>query len=196
MVLVGTGFCTAIGAAVVARSGTIDPAIDRHKTLRTNIRQWERDGSCFDHLSPCLLQFYCWLLRRIRQQPHGYASGGIFTTAEADFTTTESTRKRVPCGPGERSRQNHMGQELPPTCIRPAIRFIANTPRATRAGVVSSGVVHAIPSKKAMTSYRGLARSPSIYGRPRVARDECRGSNARSDGSSGSTWRMTIQSSL
>jgi hypothetical protein len=28
--------------------------IDRHKTPRTNMRQWERDGSCFDHLSPCL----------------------------------------------------------------------------------------------------------------------------------------------
>jgi hypothetical protein len=36
--------------------------IDRHKTPRTNMRRWERDGSCFDHLSPCLSQFYCWLL--------------------------------------------------------------------------------------------------------------------------------------
>ena len=68
--------------------------------------------------------------------------------AEADFTTTESTRKQVPCEPGERSRQSHMGQGLPPICIRPAIRFIANTPLATRAGVVSSVVVRAIPSKK------------------------------------------------
>src|SRR5262244_622714 len=42
----------------------------------------------------------------------------IFTTAEADFTTTESTRKQVPCGPGERSRQNHVGQGLPRICIR------------------------------------------------------------------------------
>jgi hypothetical protein len=24
--------------------------IDRHKTPRTNMWQWERDGSCFDHL--------------------------------------------------------------------------------------------------------------------------------------------------
>jgi len=122
--------------------------IDRHKTPRTNMRQWERDGSCFDHLSPCLSQFYCWLPRRMRQQRRGYASGGIFTTAEADFTTTESTRKQVPCGPGERSRQSHMGQGLPPICIRPAIRFIANTPLATRTGVISSVVVRAIPSKK------------------------------------------------
>ena len=88
--------------------------IDRHKTPRTNMRQWERDGSCFDHLSPCLSQFYCWLPRRIRQQRRGYASRGIFTMAEADFTTTESTRKQVPCGPGERSRRSHMGQGLPP----------------------------------------------------------------------------------
>jgi hypothetical protein len=122
--------------------------IDRRKTPRTNMRQWESDGSCFDHLSPCLSQFYCWLPRRIRQQQRGYASGGIFTTAEADFTTTESTRKQVPCGPGERSRQSHMGQGLPPICIRPTIGFIANTPLATRAGVVSSAVVRAIPSKK------------------------------------------------
>src|SRR5262249_17838576 len=100
------------------------------------------------HLSPCLSQFYCWLPRRIRQQRRGYASGGIFTTAEADFTTTESTRKQVPCGPGERSRQSHMGQGLPPICIQPAIRFTANTPLAMRAGVVSSVVVRAIPSKK------------------------------------------------
>src|SRR5262249_3645610 len=73
--------------------------------------------------------------------------------AEADFATTESLRKQVPCGPGERSRQSHLGQGLPPICIRPAIGFIANTPLATRAGVVSSVVVRAIPSKKAMTSY-------------------------------------------
>ena len=129
------------------------------------MRQWERDGSCFDHLSPCLSQFYCWVPRQMRQQRRGYASGGIFTTAEADFTTTESTRKQVPCGPGERSRQNHMGQELPPICIRPAIRFIASTPPATRAGVVSSVVVRAIPSKKAMTSYAALrARHQSTAG--------------------------------
>src|SRR5262249_34676090 len=115
-----------------------------------------RDGSCFDHLSPCLSQFYCWLPRRIRQQRRGSASGGIFTTAEADFTTTASTRKQVPCGPGERSRQNHVGQGLPRICIRTAIGFIANTPLATRAGVVSSVVVRAIPSKKAMTSYARL----------------------------------------
>jgi hypothetical protein len=38
-----------------------------------------------------------------------------------------------------------MGQGLPPICIRPAIRFIANMPVATRAGVVSSVVVRAIP---------------------------------------------------
>ena len=126
--------------------------IDRHKTPRINMRQWERDGSCFDHLSPCLSQFYCWLPRRIRQQRRGYASRGIFTMAEADFTTTESTRKQVPCGPGERSRQSHMAQGLPPICIRPAIRFIANTPVATRVGVVSSVMVRAIPSKKAITS--------------------------------------------
>src|SRR5262244_2064319 len=111
------------------------------------MRQCERDDSCFDHLSPCWSQFYSWLPRRIRQQRRGYASGGIFTTAEADFTTTESTRKQVPCGPGERSRQSHMGQGLPPICIRPAIRFIANAPLATRAGVVSSVVVRAISSK-------------------------------------------------
>src|SRR6516165_8880900 len=112
------------------------------------MRQWEGDGSCFDHLSPCLSQFYCWVLRRIRQQRRGYASGGIFTTAEVDFTTIESTRKPVPCGPGERSRRSHLGQGLPPICIRPAIGFIANTALATRAGVVSSVVVRAIPSKK------------------------------------------------
>jgi hypothetical protein len=135
--------------------GSIASIIDRHKTLRTSMRQWERDGSCFDHLSPCLSQFYCWVPRQMRHQRRGYASGGIFTTAEADFTTTESTRKQVPCGPGERSRQNHMGQELPPMCIRPAIRFIASTPPATRAGVVSSVVVRAIPSKKAMTASAG-----------------------------------------
>src|SRR5262245_60358297 len=111
------------------------------------MRQWERDRSCFDHLSSCLSQFYCWLPSPIRQQRRGYASGGIFTTAEADFTTTESTRKQVPCGPGERSRQSHVGQGLPLTCIRPAIRFIANTPLATWAGVVSSVVVRAISSK-------------------------------------------------
>src|SRR5215471_4675637 len=114
-----------------------------------------KDGSCFDRFSPCLSQFYCWLPRRMRQQRRGYASGGIFTTAEADFTTTESTRKQVPCGPGELSRQNHMGQELPPICIRLTIRFIASTPPATRAGVVSSVVVRAIPSKKAMTASAG-----------------------------------------
>src|SRR5262249_30992818 len=67
-----------------------------------------KDGSCFDRFSPCLSQFYCWLPRRIRQQRRGYASGGIFTTAEADFTTTESTRQQVPCRPGELSRHSHM----------------------------------------------------------------------------------------
>ena len=137
--------------------------IDRHKTPRTNMRQWERDGSCFDHLSPCLSQFYCWLPRRIRQQRRGYVSGGIFTTAEADFTTTESTRKQVPCGRGERSRQSHMGQGPPPICIRPAIRFIATAPLAMRAGVVSSVAVRAIPSKKAMISYAPNVLGPSIW---------------------------------
>ena len=123
---------------------------NRHKTSRTNMLQWERDGSCLDHSSSCLSQFYCWLPRRIRQRRRGYASGGIFTTAEADFTTTESTRKQVPCGPGERSRQTHMALGLPPICIRAAIRFVANTPPATRDGVVSSVVVHAISPKKTM----------------------------------------------
>src|SRR5215471_10060292 len=120
---------------------------NRHKTSRTNMRLWERDGSCFDHSSSCLSQFYCWLPRRIRQRRRGYASAGIFTMAEADFTTTESTRKQVPCGPGERSRQTHMALGLPPICIRAAIRFVANTPPATRDGVVSSVVVHAILPK-------------------------------------------------
>ena len=115
---------------------------------RGHTRQREGDGSCFDHLSSCLSQSYCWRPPRIRRQRRGYASGGSFTTAEADFTKTESTHKQVPCGPGERSRQTHMGQGPPPICIRPAIRFIANTPLATRAGVVSSVVVRAIPSKK------------------------------------------------
>src|SRR5262249_52364550 len=46
------------------------------------------------------------------------------------------------------SRQSYMGHGLPPICIRPAIRFIANTPLATKVGVVSSVVVRAIPSKK------------------------------------------------
>src|SRR5262249_49396391 len=121
----------------------------------------------FDHLSPCLSQFYCWLPRRIRQQRRGYASGGIFTTAEADFTTTESTREQVRCGPGERSRGGHMGQGLPPIWIRAAIRFIANAPLAMRAGVVSSVVVRAIPPKKTLvdcfpaagTGTASLARS-------------------------------------
>ena len=75
--------------------------------------------------------------------------------AEADFTTTESTRKQVPCGPGERSRQSHMGQGLPPICIRPAIRFVASTPLATKVGVVSFVVVRAIPSKKAVINVIG-----------------------------------------
>src|SRR5262249_53986464 len=128
------------------------------------MRQWERDRSCFDHLSPCMSQFYCWLPRRIRQQRRGYTSAGMCTRAEADFPPTESTRKQVPCGPGERSRQSHMGQGLPPICIRPAIRFIANAPLATRAGVVSSVVVRAIPSKKAMTSY-----APHVLGPQHLA---------------------------
>src|SRR5262249_9562606 len=46
------------------------------------------------------------------------------------------------------SRQSYTGHGLPPICIRPAIRFIANTPLATKVGVVSSVVVRAIPSKK------------------------------------------------
>ena len=125
-------------------NGSLRQAFDG-KCAKCRVLVWKRDSSCFDQLLPCLSQFYCWLPRRIRQQRRGYASGGIFTTAEADYTTTESTRKQVPCGPGERSRQSHMGQELPPICIRPAIRFIANTPLATRAGVVSSVVVRAIP---------------------------------------------------
>ena len=125
-----------------------------------------KDGSCFDRFSPCLSQFYCWLPRRMRQQPRGYASGGIFTTAEADFTTTESTRKQVPCGPGELSRQSHMGQGLPPICIRPAIRFIANTPLATRAGVVSSVVVRAI-SSKTHDGARDRTRRIGLGGGPR-----------------------------
>jgi hypothetical protein len=77
--------------------------------------------------------------------------------AEADFTTTESTRKQVPCGPGERSRQSHMGQGLPPICIPPAIRFIANTPLATRAGVVLFVAVRAIPSKKSHAFVRAAS---------------------------------------
>jgi hypothetical protein len=48
-----------------------------------------------------------------------------------------------------------MGQGLPLICIRPAIRFIANASLATMAGVVSSVVVRAIPSKKAMMSVIG-----------------------------------------
>src|SRR5262249_51333118 len=106
-----------------------------------------KDGSCFDRFAPCLSQFFCWLPRRMRQQRRGYTSGGIFTTAEAGFTTTESTRKQRACGAGGVSTQKHKGQGLPPICIRPAIRFIANTPLATRAGVVSSVVVRAISSK-------------------------------------------------
>src|SRR5262249_42860229 len=47
-----------------------------------------------------------------------------------------------------RSRQSHMALGLPPICIRAAIRFVANTPPATRDGVVSSVVVHAISPKK------------------------------------------------
>ena len=39
--------------------------------------------------------------------------------------------------------------------IRPVVRFIANMPVATRVGVVSSVVVRAIPSKKAMMSVIG-----------------------------------------
>jgi hypothetical protein len=83
------------------------------------------------------------LPRRMRRQRRGYALGVIFATAEADFTMTESTRKQVPRGPGERPRQNHMGHGLPPICIRPTIGFIANAPLTTRAGVVSSVVVRA-----------------------------------------------------
>src|SRR5262249_48276962 len=103
------------------------------------------------------------LERRIRQQRRGYASEGLFTTAQADSTTTEPTRKQVPSRPGERSRQSPAGKGLPPICIRPAIGFIANTPLATRAGVVSSVVVRAIPSKKAMTSYAPHVLGPSIW---------------------------------
>src|SRR5262249_49025019 len=141
----------------------------QHAVAPPDIRQWERDGSCFDHLSPCLSQFYCWPPRRIRQQRRGYASRGIFTTAEVNFTTTESTRKQVPCGPGERSRQRPMGQGLPPICIRPAIRFIANTPLTTRAGVVSSVGVHAIPFKKTMTSYTPHVLGPAFGASDRSA---------------------------
>ena len=111
--------------------------IDRHKTPRTNMRQWERDGSCFDHLSPCLSQFYCWLPRRMRQQRRGYASGGIFTTAEADFITTE-VHTQASAVRAWRAIQ----AENPP-----AIRFIASTPLATRSGVVSSVMVRAVSSK-------------------------------------------------
>jgi hypothetical protein len=41
-----------------------------------------------------------------------------------------------------------MGDALPPTCIRAASRFIANTPLATKVGVVSSVARRAIAPKK------------------------------------------------
>jgi hypothetical protein len=41
-----------------------------------------------------------------------------------------------------------MALGLQPICIPAAIRFIANTPSKTRAGVVSFVVVRAIPPKK------------------------------------------------
>src|SRR5262249_59388320 len=86
--------------------------------------------------------------------------GGIVSRAEGDFSTTESTRRQVPCGPGELSREGHMGQGLPPICIRPAIRFIANTPLATRAGVVSSVVVRAISRDRTRRIGLGGGRKP------------------------------------
>jgi hypothetical protein len=140
---------TALQKEPPLRGGVDDPTLRRQSAQNPAYRYaaCERDGSCFDHLSPCLSPFYCWLPRAMRQQRRGSASAGIFTTAEAAFTTTESTRKQVPCGPGERSRQSHMGEGLPPICSRTAIRFIANTPLATRTGVVSSAVVRAIPPK-------------------------------------------------
>jgi hypothetical protein len=130
----------------LARSGTIDPALTDKKVPICG------SGKGTAHaLITCHLAYHNFIagFRVVRQQRRGYASGGIFTMAEADFTTTEFTRKQVPCVPGERSRRSHKGQGLPPICIRPAIRFIANTPPAMRAGVVSSVVVRDIPSKKA-----------------------------------------------
>ena len=62
-----------------------------------------------------------------------------------------------------------MGQGLPPICIRPAIRFIANTPLTTRAGVVSSVGVHAIPFKKTMTSYTPHVLGPAFGASDRSA---------------------------
>jgi hypothetical protein len=132
------------------------------------MRQWERDRSCFDHLSPCMSQFYCWLPRRIRQQRRGYASGGIFTMAEADFTTTESTRKQVPCGPGERSRQSHMGQGLPPICIRPAIRFIAIS--MTRRTLVPWPCTAPMTGSQPKGLPHDALETRSVVGRPHLAR--------------------------
>jgi hypothetical protein len=109
----------------------------------------KRNRSCFDQSPFCSSQSCCSLSARIAHQRRGYASGGIFTTAEVNLCTIEPKRKQVPGGLGERSRQSHMGLVLPPRCIQGASRFIANKPLAMRAGVVSSVVGRAIPPNKA-----------------------------------------------
>ena len=124
--------------------------------LKSVDAQAGKDGSCFDRFSPCLSQFYCWLPRRMRQQRRGYASGGIFTTAEADFITTE-VHTQASAVRAWRAIQ----AENPP-----AIRFIASTPLATRSGVVSSVMVRAV-SSKTHDGARDRTRRIGLGGGPR-----------------------------
>src|SRR5262249_59184908 len=118
---------TALQKEPPLRGGVADPTLRRQSAQNSAYQHaaCERDGSCFDHLSPCLSQFYCWLPRAIRQQRRGSASAGVFTTAEEAFPTTEAKRKQMPGGPGGRSRASHIGGGLPPLFFPATIRIIA-----------------------------------------------------------------------
>ncbi len=76
--------------------------------------------------------------------------------------------EQAPYGLGERSRHSRMGQKRPPVCIQAASSFIANTPPAMRAGVVSYVVVPVIRPERDQCLYsavRNVSLARSVRGR-------------------------------